>query len=311
MKIKPLIILNRRQKYNSLLHGGFLDYAKKLGIDALYYGPNTEGISSPLHFKGVEKIHKVIEEKNRNILIVYRSDWLEDLEWIPCSLWSTIDIPKIIIEVDYYKFRTQHKDNLVDFFDLQFLRYPTDMEYSKYRNKELLLWSIDPKIYSIGSMINRHSICYSGITCAKVDDAIEDIYQVRYDAVKQVKADVKRLFGKKQAQFYKQHIAAINSLCYPYNLLNAKNFEISGTGTLLFVDKNECDTGLKNALPSGTYIEYQRDCSDIKYLWQEVRNNREYWLRQAMIAAKHVHKNHTHKNRWNRIVECVKKYKLL
>lgn len=291
---RPLVVLNRKYRHNVAIHGGFLQAASTAGVDPVFYGPYTAGITSPVvpFLDSRRSLAEVADEHGCNLVILYRAG-SGDLHWTRRHI-DAVTLPVVLVDVDFC-FR-RGKVDLADHVDLHLLRHPSDVEHSPCDERGRLPFSIDPKLYAFGGPRGRaKKLCFSGTYNSPN-------YRVRTRAIRMMHpVRGGRLVADKQAAFYRKHLAGLTGSCV-WHYLNAKHFEIPATGTVLFTNGHNA---VEDYLPKNTYVTYRDDCSDLPDFLEMVCRNHKAWGLRAAEAAAHVRKHHNHTVRWIELLNKI------
>jgi hypothetical protein len=301
--MRILVLMNRKKGLNIAPHGLFLAYLQNIeDVYVKYYGPHTKGVTGlniiPYDRKNPTSVLELENEHEPDIVILYRAG-RKDLRWLDLDAIRQLRAIKVIIDTDFMNIKDS--DKFCEVADLHLFRFPELMQYSRCEHTAALPCSFDPNIYH-GSFAGRSGICYSG----RMGGNETTSFQIRHKAKRLLQADIpsKYLTLKQQADYYRQHLAAL-TCSTTYKSLGAKHFEIPATGAVLFTNGGN---RIEDYLPDGTYVKYKSDCSDVCEKWAEVQANKSHWQSQAYKALKHVHNNHTHAHRWEDFFKLINKY---
>ena len=296
--LRPVIVINRPVAYNVALHGQFLSACQQLDINPIFWGPACEG-ASIIRYDPKLPLDKLPDELGCNLVILYRAAWT-DLDFLPSHVALPTNVPTILIDVDFWHRRHQITWDTHTRVALHLLRHPSDVPFSRAKQKDSLPFSVDPGTYHPGPANNRKGICLSGA-------AQNPIYCNRALAAKLTSANIPtdKLILSRQAEYYRQHLAALTCGCQDLRYLTGKHFEIAATGTVLFTDG---DNGIEDTLPPDTYVKYRQDGSDVARLWSDVQNNQNHWEIAAAKAAGWVLLHHTHAERWVELIEKINRH---
>ena len=313
MKILYLYKFADKRNYNHWINFDFIyTLASRENIELKVYGYNigtSLGIlnlipySPKLTMQDLRKLFDfdiiLIGYKNRMFI-----DVAEKETWLPKD-FSTINVPKILMESDYHKWRKndwitqnnircilhRHKSNVLrgeeDFPDIVHIWHP---------------FSIDTAVFTPSNKNRIEKICFVG-----TDGAAPKIYQYRINASNilskhDLLVNKRQIYEQSYIQCLQTYISHLNCSS-TYNIDSGKMFEIMASGSVLLTD--DCYNGIKELFDDNTYVLYKRDYSDIiakAKLIIENPNLRKYITKGAIDC---ILKKHTHQQRCMELIQIL------
>lgn len=292
--------------YSGRIHktGLHFDFIRKLAerddCDFYLYSPRDITVSKKENY--INDYNKLtatdlVNEYNPDIFLLNMKECTDG--FLPSGFSKIKNIPKIMIEVDYWEHKKEkfwYEDNIDLLIQRAFYKYSEQPNIKSV----WLPFSADETRFKNLNLERNNKIMFSGSFSAK-------IYSVRRDAIKTLSnAGILTNFKYKWEDSYIEAInlfvGMLSCSCDYIHSIPCKVFESMACGTAMLTTYFH---NYKELFGEKCHFEYKDDCSDIVNVANNIINNKAKTKEIVTRAYDTVHKYHLHKHRLNELYNII------